>query len=186
MRGGERAAVCLAMGVALVLGTAGGAAAYSVSVAASGDVTPDGDYLGMMFSSPWVNESGQVLFKSDVSAPAWGYGLYLYDNVSGIAGVAVDGHAAPGGTWMVGMTDTYSLNNLGQVAFHADVDQAPMGMKHGIFRSDGTGVTPLVWDGDPAPNTGGTFSLMMSTVPPAMNDLGEVVFYSSVMGSIRP
>ena len=183
----ERMAVCLVVSVALVLGVPCGAAAFSLKIAASGDVTPDGYWFGSMFSSPRLNESGQVLFKSDLAAPAMGYGLYLYNGPFAGATVARDGDSAPGGgTWMVGMGDTYSLNNLGQVAFHADVNQPPMGMKHGIFRGDGAGVTPLVWDGDPAPNTGGTFSLTMATVPPAMNDSGQVVFYSQVTGGMKP
>ena len=74
------------------------------------------------------------------------------------------------------------LNDLGQVAFSAQLQGAPIntGNDWGLFRGDGTTLVEISREGDLAPDGDGTFGVQFQ---PAINDVGQVAFKSGMNGT---
>ena len=170
--------------LALVAGLAACDSAWAgiQKVAATNDAAPGytGGTFMQMFGSPWLNEAGQVGFFGDVMAGGMpGGGLFLYDSSGGRALVRNSDTAPGGGTFMLGSMTGYAMNDAGQIIFGADV----MGGASGLFRADGTGITGLIRNGDPAPGTGGgTVGMIGTMTQPALNALGQSALAVQVMG----
>jgi hypothetical protein len=88
--------------------------------------------------------------------------------------IAMRGEAAPGG----GTYDTFNaptMNNQGQIAFRAELDDIGAGSPYGAFRYDGAqtiliGGPTMTVDGEP----------IEFLFPPSINELGQVAFWGTV------
>ena len=189
MTAGRGAAIHLAVILAVGLGPVCGAQALTEPIAVSGDYAPDcgGLELGIMWGSPWLNESGQVAFSCDLYDPYMmgpaGWGVFRYEGPSAGTLIARSGLPAPGGgtfSTAGAMIRPCALNQTGQVAFWSDVmDMMPT---TGLFRGDGATTVSLVRTNDPTPPPlTGTFSMFDSMGSPAFNDLGQAAFRADVL-----
>jgi hypothetical protein len=91
--------------------------------------------------------------------------------------VAILGNPAPGpegGTFTFDF-EAGGLNNKGQVAFTADLDQGAGDAGEGVFLGGKGGLSQIIRVGEPAPG-GGTFGGFGSFSPDAINDSGDVAF----------
>lgn len=80
------------------------------------------------------------------------------------------------------------LNNSGQVVFVAPLNDTIGGSLDdaGIFRFDGTSLTQIVRNGQPAPDGNGRFSMDTPSFDyfnPALNDLGQIAFAARLAGT---
>lgn len=181
---------------AVAIGCGGGGGSGDPGTAC-GDPSPDGGtfsgFFGGTVFTPDINDSGDVLFISDIDGGSSTRALFLYraDSLD-IVKVSGVGDPSPlGGTF--GAVGPGSLNNSGKVVFLA----SPTGsLNSDIFLwMDGI-VTKVAAAGDPAPG-GGTFSLLGtesygfadgSSIPvgpvPDINDEDQICFRAIVTGGI--
>ncbi len=139
------------------------------SIAHTGDPAPGGGVL-VSTSQASVNDNGDVVFLGGLSTLGTGV---VVSSGGTLSRLVATGDPAPTGGTFLSFLNLPSINNLGQVAFPADVT-APG--RSGIFLSSGAGIGPLVQIGDAAPG-GGTFGLLRFAW---LNDAGQVAFLGNV------
>ena len=91
----------------------------------------------------------------------------------------------PGTSFVGGFTfGRAMLNDLGQVAFNAQLTGVPINTSNdwGIFRGDGTTMVEISREGDLAPDGDGSIGNMNL---PAINDVGQVAFSSGMSGTVN-
>ncbi|QEG37116.1 DUF7453 family protein [Bythopirellula goksoeyrii] len=181
--------------VGLLTGTSGGDSDDSgifrsdsqslTEIARKGQNAPDGNGTFLLFSSsiapPAINDAGQVAFLSFLDSTSGGTiddrGIFLGDG-STIVQMVREGESAPNGNGIFSDFQFPSLNNMGQVAFHSDLNDTTGGLSDdsGIFRSDGASLVQIAREGQPVPKGTGNF---LSFTDPAINEAGQMVFYAS-------
>ncbi len=139
------------------------------SIAHTGDPAPGGGVFVSTVNASG-NDNGDVVFLGGLST--LGTGVFMSSGGT-LNRLVATGDPAPGGGTFLSFLNLPSINNLGQVAFPADV--APPG-RAGIFLSSEAGLAPLVQVGDAAPG-GGTFSSLRFAW---LNDAGHVAFLGDV------
>lgn len=178
-------------------------------VAASGDAAPGGGtYISLRNAT--LNARHEVAFEASVSGPPFSPGVFVGDGrttatvtlgqVSNpfitsngevvydvnnidtfrsdgktIVPLVRDGDPVAGGGTLTPLAR--SVNGFGVLAYGAIISGSTA--TQGIFRSDGTETIAIARD-DIGPPTGGTFTLLGD---PAINDRGQVTFYSVMEGS---
>jgi len=178
-------------------------------IAASGDAAPGGGtYLSL--TNATLNARHEVAFDASVSGPPFSPGVFVGDGrttatvtlgqVSNpfitsngkvvfdvnnidtfrsdgktIVPLVRDGDPLPGGGTLTPLAR--GVNSFGVLAYGAIISGSTA--TQGIFRSDGTETIAIARD-DIAPPIGGTFTLLGD---PAINDRGQVTFYSVMEGS---
>ena len=177
-------------------------------IAASGDTAPGGGtYVSLRNAT--LNAQHEVAFEASVSGPPFSPGVFVGDGrttatvtlgqVSNpfitsngdvvfdvnnsdtfksdgktIIPLVRDGDPLPGGGTLTPLSR--DLNDFGVLAYGAIISGATA--TQGIFRSDGTDTLAIARD-DIAPPIGGIFTLFGD---PALNDRGQVAFYSVMEG----
>jgi len=119
-------------------------------------------------SNPFITPNGDVIFNANNS------NIYRSDGKS-IVPLVQTGDPAPGGGTLVQVAER-ATNHNGVVAYSALVSDSTA--TQGIFRSDGTQAVAIARDDISSP-TGGSFTLVGNT---AINDRGQVAFYSNMTG----
>lgn len=162
-----------------------------------GDLAPGGGRFGAFFGETWstpdINDAGDVLFLADLYGAPHPRGLFLYQAAAArFVKIAAVGDASPlGGTLTA--VGSGSLNNAGDVVLLASTDGEQT--SDALIWRDGV-LSKYVAAGDPAPG-GGTFArigteswgLIDGTqIPggpvPAINDRGQVAFRGIVNGGL--
>jgi hypothetical protein len=133
---------------------------------------------------PSANASGQAAFYDNITGSSDGSTFGVFRGTSGGPLVAVmrDKQTAPGGgTFTTALLGAPQINASGLVADTFGLTASPDGATHEVFRGDGTANIAIARQGQAAPGTGaGTFNSFSS---PLINDLGTVVFASSLLGT---
>jgi len=134
-----------------------------------------------------INSKGQVTFFSMLANTSGGFnddqGFYRGDGDT-ITQIAREGGTAPDGNGSFSFSSTASpMNDAGQVAFLASFTGTSGGFSDdsGIFRGDGTTLTKIAREGDPAPDGMGNFGHIGFGLP-AINNAGQAAFFASVTG----
>ncbi len=166
-------------------------AAPPVVIARVGDVPPGGNGTFTDFDDvPTLNDAGQLAFRADIDLGDGGSrldesGIYVGDGSTALNQIARVGQAAPDGDGVfASFRATVGLNSSGQTAFSARVSDTVFGDEEsGVFRgeSGAGGITQIARRGQPAPDADGTFATLHGS--PAINDVGEVAFSSSFIGT---
>jgi hypothetical protein len=138
-------------------------------------------------SFPAINDAGQVAFDAHFDGASDSSGMYRGDGVTGLTQIARAGQAAPdgNGTFSAHSFRNPALNELGQTAFLARLDDTSGGLSdnHGIFRGDGvTNLTQIARAGQAPPDGNGTFS-GFGFGDPALNNDGQVAFLATLTGT---
>ena len=160
-----------------------GTAGSLVEVVRGGQPTPDGTATLFEFSAPTpINQSGQVAFAA-LFTPSGG-GFFRADGGQ-LTEIARAGDASPdgNGTFMFLGTVAPAFNDAGQAAFFANLTGTTGGSSDnaGIFRGDGSSLAVIARRGDPTP--GGNGRLLDIDNDFAFNDLGQVLFESTITGA---
>lgn len=173
--------------VAFYASVAGGSATEGIfrdsgsgttAVAVSGDPAPGGGSFTSFEGLPSLNASGEVAFTGDVAGVP-GDGIFVESGGS-LTAVARVGDSAPGTTGAYEQLLSPDLNDSGDVAFQASIDDPPG--SGGLFARRAGSVELVVLNGDPAPG-GGSF---ISTGPPKLAGNGDVVYHGTALDGSTP
>lgn len=156
--------------------------AGSVSLAVlNGDPAPGtggGTFTSLSSSDLWLDDAGRVALASSVLNGSVDAGLFLSSQIS-LSALLLEGDAAPGTAG--GSFAAFGapiLTPSGALAFLATI--AGGNVDRGVFALRDELLEPVVFQGDPAPDTGGgTYG---SSLQFAMNDAGDVALLASVSG----
>lgn len=157
----------------------------------SGDPAPgvDGGF-GLIFD-PQVNDHGDfafaALFGGD-SGP--GYGFWA-ETRGLVRMIAATGLAAPGTNAVFASFPNHSysetpvINSAGGVAFVGKLtgDTTRFAANSGIWYGKPGEVSLVAREGDAAPGVDGVFGQFLSSPSPAINDRGDVAFFSKIIGN---
>ncbi|MEM1012398.1 MAG: choice-of-anchor tandem repeat NxxGxxAF-containing protein [Planctomycetota bacterium] len=159
-------------------------------IAREGDSTPDGDgALSTMFGTFSINDAGQVAYAADLTGTSGGDSddqAIFRDGMSGGAvQIARKGQAAPDGNGSFLRFLFPKLNNVGQVAFVADLAGTSGGEAdaQGIYVGDGTegGLTRVARTRDQAPTSNGSLQgRFLELRVPTLNNNGQVLFNANI------
>jgi hypothetical protein len=160
-----------------------------------GDLALDGNGVFSTFQNPAFNNVQQAAFVGQFTGTSGGFsddeGIFRGDGTpASLVQIAREGQAAPDGNGTFGRflrqgsSVHPALNEAGQVAFFGTFIGTTGGSSDdvGIFRSDGFTLTQIVREGQAAPDGNGSFS-GLDLGEPALNDAGQVAFYSSLSGT---
>jgi hypothetical protein len=151
-------------------------------VARFDQLRPDGMGIFGYFGGVGINNPGQLAFlATDPSQSNEGPYLHLYVESNGtLTEIARQGQSAPGANtsfhsfpWQ-----SFALNDLGDLVFHANVLTQGSTTKKGIYLSAGSAIVPIVQEGDAIPNGAGTFTELIDWWTPSLNSHGETVFWA--------
>jgi hypothetical protein len=172
------------------------------TIAAGGQVMPDGGILGYTLSPVAMNEDGEVAFIMtrnylDLLSPlGLNAGAYRYSARSGVVPVMVPGLQGHGGNSFWGSSFVSSINDRGDIVFPAMLcttvagsvqtigcpDGSASVLALGDYKADKRGrVRPVVVPGDPAPGGQSYFDLAHG---PNINARGDVAFTGHVYGEV--
>jgi hypothetical protein len=162
------------------------------SVVSPGDTAPGGgafDYA----AEPWVNDGGAVSFLGHIAGEESviaGFppqavvissltGLYVKRGGT-IRTIVHEGDPAPGGgNFRSAFHDV--MNNLGQIAFNADLTPPPDSNKNiGVFLYSGGNIAAIARPGDPMPGGGSLVNASLVGGNIHINNRGDVVFSAQI------
>ena len=148
-------------------------ARYS-KISVAGDPAPGGHTFATGLSPGAINSAGQITFFSDIDANS--VGAFRLDP-SGYVPIVQLNQSAPGtggGIFSVFVNSADNINNLGQLAFRANLANTIDGSTEGLFRGDGNSLVSIVRDQQVLPAGGGTVTgFSQFTTPEYLNDAGQ-------------
>ena len=142
---------------------AGGSADFAILRGDGGALTPvfvanqiaPGGATFQDFGDPLINKRGQVAAVAQLTNGTSRSGLFIGDGTD-VAAIALDGQPAPkGGNYSQSFAKPLTLNDRGEVAFHALLTGGTS--TRGIFRGDRDQTTTVALARTVAPGTTGTF-----------------------------
>jgi hypothetical protein len=94
--------------------------------------------------------------------------------------IAVSGDAAPGGRFTFSFFFPADLNNEGQVAFEAGIDEPTFGLSSGVYRGEVGSIKKFAQQFERAPWSG---QMIFESPRPALNDHGQAAFNVQINGA---
>jgi hypothetical protein len=144
------------------------------ALAVPGGAAPEGgNYSGFNADSVRLNETGQVVYRAELTGGFSYRGFFRHDGTTATA-VAVNFAPTPAGGVYDGITDPV-LNDSGQVVFRSQLLGASSSL--GMFRYDGPTTTTIALAGAPAPS-GGNYGIFSSDYE--MNASGQIVVHATL------
>ena len=143
-----------------------------VPLARDGDQAPGGGTLALTGTFA-VNDHGAVVFEAGISGATATDGLFRTDGRQTVAIVRDDSNVPTGGRF-AGLFSGPVINDLGQVAFFAEMTGGAADF--GIFRGEGGNLTPVFVANQIAPG-GATFDDFSD---PVINRHGQVAAFASL------
>ena len=163
-----------------------GNGASTVQLVRKGQFAPDGNgrYFELGLRQLVLNDRGEVLFHAALTGTTGGAteGLFLAGGGQ-IRQIARLSHSAPGGGVFQSFGRVMGLNNTGQIAFMATVDDGTT-LSDGVFFHDGASLVEVVREGSVLPGFGTISTLIVSAQLEGegrqersiLNDFSQVVF----------
>jgi hypothetical protein len=146
----------------------------TVPIVLDSNVAPTGGTF-LFFSSPVMDDDGNVSFFAATSGGSSDFGIYRGDGQN-LSTIFAANQAAPGGGTFVDFSDPI-INNKGQVLAQAMLANASG--PTGLFLSDGIDSVAIARAGEPAPK-GGNYSSFFGLQ--VLNDRGQIAFSSLLSG----
>ncbi len=154
--------------------------------------TVDGVYIDRLDNRvPALNAAGQVAFGGIFEHQlGQSTSAIILSGGGSNSVVAQAGQSAPDASGTFTPINLPAINDLGQVAFFPEVitNSNPIVIVE-LLRADGSTITQVVRDGDPAPDHNGTFDLFTTlnvVRAPALNASGEIAFVAALAGVTGP
>ena len=153
-------------------------------IARTGDSVPEGNGLLDGFLEVTVNSAGHVAFGATLSDNPGGFsdytGIYYWDG-SNISTVVRQGHAAPNGDGQIAtISQSWVLNNSGQIAYRVALVSSPAGSDNAIYLRDADTTIRIARTGDPVPGGNGQFAIFGVS---AMNSAGQMAIEARLMNT---
>ena len=151
---------------------------HTIRIALDGTTAPTGGTF-LFFSSPIIDEFGQVTFFAGTTGGSADFGIYRGDGENLVAIFAAN-QPAPGGGTFIDFGEPVT-NKHGQVLASAALDNAAG--PFGLILGDGINATAIALSGHAAPQ-GGTYAtgVALQFLSPVLNDRGEVAFAAFLTG----
>ncbi len=174
---GQLAFAATLSGGSATAGIFAGAPGALQTIALQGATAPgSGGAAYSSFVNPVMNGSGRVVFAANLTGGTAASGLY--GGISGsVQAIAVQGNPAPAGGNYGSLLNTPVLNDLGQIAFNANLTGGSA--TSGLFFGLPGALQAVALQGDPTP-AGGTY---LSIGFPVLNAVGQLAFTSSLTGA---
>lgn len=123
------------------------------------------------------NDSGVVVFRAFLNNGQ--QGIFRTDGVATVQvarqdNVAPDSNGNPVGVFSGFVQNSQSINDAGDVAILAEVQESDGSFRRGIWRFDGTALIQVTREGDPAPDGDGVITSLSAISQ--INDTGAVAF----------
>jgi hypothetical protein len=154
----------------------------TTTIASENSNVPDGSGQFASFCCMSLNNADQVTFYSGIknSGVSFDDGIYLYAS-SAITKIGRVNTVPPDGNGKYDILGGPAQNGLGAGAFWARIKNSAGGTADDdrLYLYAGSGVTKLLQDGNSAPG-GGTFDGGGYDLPGAMNDSGQLAFWSGI------
>lgn len=157
-----------------------------IQVAREGSGAPDGNGLISRFADvPATNNAGQIALPLWLTGTAGGDSdnRAIFRVAPGeVYEVIREGTPSPDGNGTFASFSTTRLNDAGQSLFYASLDDTLLGDMddNGIFLESSGSITTVARQGQPAPDSNGTYN----TLNAQLNDAGTVSFLSIMDGTI--
>ncbi|MEM6505065.1 MAG: PEP-CTERM sorting domain-containing protein [Planctomycetota bacterium] len=158
------------------------------TIARKGSSTPDGNGVFDDFFSLALNNPGQLVFKARLSATTGGTtddgGTYYYDPSVGTQLLLRKGEAAPDGNGTFNGVGSYTLNDLGEIAFTSVLSNTSgtPGDNIGVFmKGIGEATTQIFRGGTAAIDGNGTVENF--TAGASINNAGQIIFTARLTGT---
>jgi hypothetical protein len=180
-----RIAITVSIVAGLVLFGARAGQAGTVLLAQASQAAPDGNGAFLYFSSPSLNDAGQVVFGAELSGTRGGTsdnnGIFLASGGT-ISQLVRTGQAAPGGNGVFSQFSDVVMNDAGQVAFSAVLSgtSGGAGDNAGLFLASGSTIVQIARKGQSAVGGNGVYS---SFGPLLVNDAGGAAFRATLSGT---
>jgi hypothetical protein len=125
-----------------------------------------------------LNDAAQISFRSTLDNQL--QGIFRANTATDdITQIAIEGQAVPEGSGPFrGFKSQQSMNESGQVAFHADVTIDTVKLS-AIYLGDGTSINEIIRKGESTPSGDGKY-LLQPTIYVPVNDNGQVAFFSTL------
>lgn len=156
-------------------------------IAREGEASPDGNGKFSGFRNIMLNDSGQVVFRGELTGTNGDAGddtgIFVGDGATGLTQIAREGQAAPddnGSFSQFHFSRLPVVNGVGQVAFLGGLIGTSHGASDdtGIFLGDGiTDPMQIAREGQASPDGNGSFALLTD---PVLNNAGQVAFASLI------
>ena len=154
-----------------------------VQVAREGQTVPSGKGSLSWTPTYWrLNDSGQVSFNTIVDSnnpENAGPAIFISDDGT-LSEVVRENLPAPDGHGKFTYLGVHVLNNAGQIAFAGGSHDGKT-FREGVFLHDGNTVSTLAREGQPIPNSMGTFGEDPAVI--GIGNGGHVAFYAELEGS---
>jgi len=151
----------------------------------SGDVLPGTAGLLISLGNARIRSGGALAWGGSYG-PASEWGAFLREGSSDAA-IALAGDAAPGGGTISRVSRLQVMNNVRDVAFHADIEVGAPDTLGALFLHRSMGLQEVVREGDPAPApVGGKFTGTEQARRPGLAADGSLAFWSEVQGGSVP
>lgn len=151
------------------------------TIVADNDLTSTGGRLSILSEDTLplaFNDSGGIALSTTVKDNSEPPGIFTVSKSGQVTKVVTVGDPTPRGGTFRSLTHP-GFNNAGAVVFGAEI--ADGAVSQGIFLAAQGQVKMVVGEGDPAPG-GGQFTLSVGmSLPPILNDQGEVAFNANIL-----
>lgn len=143
-----------------------------------GDLVPNASDTFSRVLRGSLNEHGQASFSAELSGTGGRYGIYRGDGTTTVQIVRA-GQAAPDGIGVFSSFSVDTMNDLGQVAFIAELNDTAGGYSGdaGVFVGSGGTLRQVARRGQAAGSGGGTFDSFSSI---ALNATEQILFGASI------
>lgn len=153
------------------------------------EFSPELGGFGNLAFDPMIDESGQIAFYSTLASPFFDAGIFLLGGANWEI-VELVGSSVPADNGFFDNLALPVINDVGQVAFYADLVGTPGGANDnsGIYRHTdrpGPDLEEIARDGGTAPGGNGRFAFGATSLEytPALNNAGQVAFFAKLTGT---
>jgi hypothetical protein len=150
----------------------------TIPIALDGTPSPTGGTF-LFFSSPVIDDDGQLAFFAGTTGGSADFGIYRGDGAS-ITTIFAANQSAPGGGTFVDFGEPVT-NKHGRVLALASIENGAG--PFGLIRGDGTDTVAIALSGHAAPKGGiYTTGVALQFLSPVLNDRGEAAFAAFLTG----
>ncbi|XAL98098.1 PEP-CTERM sorting domain-containing protein [Phycisphaeraceae bacterium D3-23] len=149
-------------------------------IAREGQTAPGGDGTILSFNGLDLNNSGQVVFTSNLTGTSGGttddLALYRSSTGSTVTQIAREGQVVPGGDGTYSTLFTPQINDSGLVVFRSDLAGTSGGSldNNALYLTDGVETIQVIREGEAV--AGSTVTGVSSLTAGSLNDFGQVVY----------
>lgn len=150
-----------------------------------GDPAPGTEFRFLTLQVPLTNASGGVAFSAVLGASSGNHGIWATAQ-NGLGLVARHGFPAPGTIYNFSLGEIDAYNNLGQVAFDSQLQDAPSSAQSGVWVGGPGNLQLAALQGAQAPGFAPGVVYTGFGQSTQLNDAGQVAFFATTSEPLNP